>query len=275
MNPINYPLLGYDPKLLHCAFYFSVNASVANPWADIPKGTPLEDAIQMQDKAIEKINASFPAVESIRGDFTDEERKQYARFTGLKDKIHYGGGKNRVVITHQSAPYAPQFCLNAEYGTLTSELHNCAAPQLALIMWPHALRALKQIYEAYGIDASWMPDMRFNREGLVMTSPFVLPEKYETNERFRAELDNYLKKHRRPYTLFPIAEPFGRITLENLTLETTFDPQTRKGTFTSAIPLKRRRTQQETNVMLAPHIFEIAVAQSRRLYQLASANQLI
>ena len=263
-----YPVISYDPEGAHCAFSFGGLFQLAkfNPDTSLS----LDDQIKQQEKFCDEAKQKFPLTEDIQNNFSTEEWKQCKKFSGLRDNIAYFGSESKVVITHQSIPFAPSLCFQQEDGFLEAGLHNCATHTLAVIMYSHALKAMKRIYECYKIDAGFLPELRFDQTGLIFNVPFSLPTlEQQQDSTIRENLKRYQERAMNKIQIFPDDENFGAVSVLGKQLDIVYEnspSDTPKGKFTCTIPLKGKNAIKRNQ--MAIDLFNCAVIQSRCLYTL-------
>src|SRR3989344_2411445 len=191
-----YPVMSYNPEKRHCGFFFDplfYGANVSN--VEFTE-------ISAEHAEMERTKALFPRKEDIEILFTQEQHTLAEKFTGVKGKVicrdSGEGYDRRLVINHQSVPFATALGFEMKFPFITYNLHNCATPNLAVRIYPLGLQALKRIYDSYGLDSTPLPSMHFTKEGFNFRFPFpILTESQKRDNP--SNLEEILKKTRLPF----------------------------------------------------------------------------
>jgi len=247
--------MGFNPKGLHCSFIFHQFIELGTFQPDIAKS--LDVLIEEHKAFYEQLEAKLPSAKEIREAFPWQEWQYCQAFSGLKEDIAYNGDKHQVTIDHKSMPYAPSLLLESASGFLNVQLHNCAVPQLAIIMYKHGLHALQKVYQAYGFDESFLPTLTFDISGASLSVPFPV---VCTHLRIVDAILAYAKgvPHHK-IVIREDAQYHAQAVVEGIPLERKADGK--QGTFTAFIP----RTKKKRNE-IATDLLHIAVLQSQGLY---------
>jgi hypothetical protein len=99
------------------------------------------------------------------------------KFTNLTEKIEYVCEDNKLRIALKSAPYATEIMFKQEGKWLEAMMHNGALPNDSLMMWFHGFFMLKNIYEIYGMETDFLPEIKFGQNKFTVEVPF--PRKKE------------------------------------------------------------------------------------------------
>jgi hypothetical protein len=275
-----YPSIGYWPELRHCAFVFSGLFKIA-PQYEIPKDSilPMEKLVRLSHEYYDDKKRLFPKSEDIIKSFSKQELTFCQKFSGLDEKVSYIDNNSRMTINLPAMIYAPSMHFNNEHGLfLEVELHNCATPDMAVVMYTHGLNALRKIYEAYEIDADFLPELKFDSEGIQIQVPFRVPEidilkKYNGRGSIRESVINHLKTQSISYSnrkkikaeIFPEKDYFGKVAIDGISLEPIYENEEKKaGKFVSKIAMKLPKISRNS---LAADLLNIAIIQSVNMYR--------
>lgn len=260
MNPSLYPSFNYIPQMQHCAFGLNMLGPLAEYVDD--ERLPDDARIERFDAFLAKVSGRFPRHEEFPC-YDAKDWRACKRFTGMREEVSYAVSDSRIVMTHMSAPFASSLLFEADNSYLKSDLHNAATPNLALVMYFHALPALKKIYRAYGIDAGILPEITFDHENDFMFSiPFWNADVQPGINKIKIE--NYATKIPYKVEFVPVNDFYGRVILGGT--ETEIAPplsSDHAGRFVGRIGYKGRNNIRRS--VVATHLFIMNAMQAETL----------
>jgi hypothetical protein len=283
-----YPTISYLPELRHCAFGFNGLFKIA-PGFEIPtdKNLSKEELVRLSNDFYEHRKKLLPSSKDLVDTLSSEELKFCQRFSGLDEKIIYiedEKNNSRIIITLPAKVYAPSLRFDIEDGSfLEVNLHNCANADMAVIMYTQGLNALRKTYEAYGINTNFLPELRFDLEGIQIQVPFKVPKSEHLLKKadIRDRLTEYLFNRcltKTTYTgygckkieIFHEHEYFGRVSIGGIAIEPVFNYEGQKdketvvdGRFISRIPLTLPPLKRNS---IAMDLLLSAIIQSENMY---------
>jgi hypothetical protein len=174
------PNIFYSADRKWCGFSFNIMTQ----FVDFDIGyTPLADMKDFNAEELTKLNIvreknkqafkdKFPVDEFVK---KHEQEKSIKQFTELFDDTIVNPNEDRmgIVIYSNYSIYCPQLSIAIEHSFLMVNLHNGGDALIGLTMSAYGLRALKTLYETYGVNSNDLPILDFQKDYLKAIVPIV------------------------------------------------------------------------------------------------------
>jgi hypothetical protein len=174
------PNIFYSAERKWCGFSFNIMTQFVD--FDIGYTLPAD----MKEFNVEEITKLKLIREKNKQDFKDkfpvdefvkkhEQEKFIKKFTGLTDDTIVNANEDHmgIVIYSNYSVYAPQMSIAIETSCLMVNLHNGGNALIGLTMSAYGLRALKTLYDAYGVSSNDLPSLDFQKDYLKAIVPIV------------------------------------------------------------------------------------------------------
>jgi|SRR3989344_3308967 len=246
-----YPAMGYNPEGGSSCFFFG----------------PLCYGANIEEEDMEEKLRIFPRKGEIEILFTQEQKKLAEKFTGIDDQVfcsesEKGLDERTLVINHLSAPFAPALGFIMEFPIIRYSLHNCTTPNLAVIMYPLGLIAIRKIYDIYRLDTTPLPSISFDKYGLNFSFPFPILEG-DKKQYTPSDLERILSPMGLKFDISGNQSPY-RVRIGETQLEIIAKNGERTGRINGKVPTT---IEQDLRNRIAICLISAASSQASTLYQ--------